>query len=169
MLEIFKEYNLSKYILSPYVPPIDPLHPTPDEYLGMVHNLRTTDLIIRGLPRNVLVCFPTFECTYTIWNYLEERFPNYSLKNLNEILHNSIAFHKMKPSDPKFDECLFEFRDLMHAKGDVGTISNIITKTIRIHKLAHCHGHKSNKSLDLGDYHLHDDDGDVEHGYYDED
>ena len=47
MLEIFNEYNLNKYICSPYVPPIDPLHPTPDEYLDMVRNLRTIDLIIR--------------------------------------------------------------------------------------------------------------------------
>ena len=91
----------------------------------MVHNLRTVNLIIRGLPRNVLVCLQNFECAYTIWNYLEECFSNYSLKNLNEILHKSIAFHKVKPSDPKFDECLFELRDLMRAKGDVGTISNI--------------------------------------------
>ena len=105
--------------------------------------------------------------TYTIWNYLEERFPNYSLKNLNEILQKSIAFHKMKPSDPKFDECLFELRDLMRAKGDVGTISSIVTEAIRIHKLAHCHVHKSNESLALGDDHTHDDD--IEHGYYDED
>ena len=74
----------------------------------------------------------------------------------------------MKPSDPKFDECLFELRDLMRAKGDVGTISNIIMKTIRIHKLAHCHGHKSNESLELGDDHTDGNDDDIEHGYYDE-
>ena len=47
MLEIFNEYNFIKYIISPYVPPIDHLHPTPDEYLDMVCNLRTIDLIIR--------------------------------------------------------------------------------------------------------------------------
>ena len=92
MLEIFNKYNLSKYILSPYLPPIDYLHPTPDEYLDRVHNLRTVNLITRILPRNVLVCLQYFECAYTIWNYLEERFPNYSLKNLNEILDKSIAF-----------------------------------------------------------------------------
>src|SRR3989337_1612923 len=103
MLEIFNEYNLNKYILSPYVPPINPLHPTPDEYLDMVRNLRTIDIIIRGLPRNLLVCLPTFECAYTIWKFLEERFPNYSLKNLDEILQKSIAFQNMNPRDHKFD------------------------------------------------------------------
>ena len=66
MLEIFNEYNLNKYIYSPYVPPIDPLHPTPDEYLDMTRNLRTIDLIMRGLPRNLIVCLPTLECAYTI-------------------------------------------------------------------------------------------------------
>ena len=59
MLSIFDEYNLSKYVLKPYVPPIDPLHPTPDEELDMLHNLRTVNLIIRGLPRNVLVLCTT--------------------------------------------------------------------------------------------------------------
>ena len=47
MLEIFNEYILRQYILSHYVPPIDRLHPTPDEYLDMVRNLRTINLIIR--------------------------------------------------------------------------------------------------------------------------
>ena len=32
----------------------------------------------------------------------------------------------MKPSDPIFDDCLFELRDLMCAKGDVRIISNIM-------------------------------------------
>ena len=71
-LEIFNEYNLKKYITCPCALPIDPLHPTPDEYLDMTCNLRAIDLIIRGLPRNLLVCLPTFECAYTIWRYLEE-------------------------------------------------------------------------------------------------
>ena len=102
--------------------PIDPLHRSPDEYLDMTHNLRAINLIIRVFPRNFLVCLPTFECAYTIWRYLEERFTNYSLKNLDEILQKSIAFHKMHPSDPKFGDCLFELRDLMRAKGDVGFI-----------------------------------------------
>ena len=88
------------------------------------------------------------------------------LKNLDEILQKSIAFHKMKPSDPKFDDCLFELCNLMRAKGDVGIISNIISEVIRIHKDSHCHVHKSNESLSLGDDQSQDDD---EHGYYDED
>ena len=163
---IFNEYHLNKYITSTYVPPIDPLHPTPDEYLDMTRNLRTIDLIMRGLPRNLLVCLPTFECAYTIWRYLEECFPNYSLKNLDEILQKSIVFHKMNPSDPKFGDCLFEPHDLMRAKGDVGVISSIISQVIRIHKDAYCYGHTSNESPFLGDDHSHDD---VEHGYYDED
>ena len=123
--------------------PINPLHRTPDEYLDMTHNLRTIDLIMRGLPRNLLVCLSTFECAYTIWRYLEEHFPNYSLKNLDDILQKSIAFHKMKPSDPKFDDCLFELCDLMRAKGDVGVISSIISQVIRIHKDAHCYCHNN--------------------------
>ena len=67
MLEIFNEYDLNNYTTSPCAPPINPLHPTPDEYLNMNHNFRTIDLIMRGLPRNLLVCLPTFECAYTIW------------------------------------------------------------------------------------------------------
>ena len=157
---------MNKYITSPYAPPIDPLHPTPDEYLDMVRNLRTVNLIFRGLPRNLHVCLPTFECSYTIWRYLEECFPNYSLKNLDEILQKSNAFHKMNPSDPKFGDCLFELCDLMRAKGDVGIISNIISEAIRIHKDEHCHDHKSNESPSLG---IDQSQDDVEHGYYDED
>ena len=72
----------------------------------------------------------------------------------------------MDTSDPKFDDCLFELRDLMRAKGDVGVISSIISKIIKIHKDAHCHGHKSNESLSLGDDQSQDN---VKHGYYDED
>ena len=48
----------------------------------------------------------------------------------------------MSPNDPKFGDCLFELRDLMSAKGDVGIISNIISEVIRIHKDAHYHDHK---------------------------
>ena len=92
MLEIFNEYHLNKDITSPCPPLIDPLHPTPDESLDMIPNLRTINLIIRGLPRNLIVCLPTLECAYTIWRFLEERFPNYSLKNLDVILQKSIAF-----------------------------------------------------------------------------
>ena len=72
LLEIFNEYDLNKYIASPYEPPIEPLHPTPDEYLDMTRNLRTIDLITRGFPRNFIGCLPTLKCAYTIWKFLEE-------------------------------------------------------------------------------------------------
>ena len=93
---------------------------------------------------------PTLDCAYTIWRFLEERFPNYSLQNLDEILHKSIALIKMNSNDHKFGDCLFELRDLLHAKGDVGIISNIISKVIRIHRDEHCYGHTSNESPYLG-------------------
>ena len=80
-----------------------------------------------------------------------ERFPNYSLKNLDVILQTSIALNKMNPNDPKFGDCLFQLCNLMRAKGDVGIISNIISEVIRIHKDEHCHGHTCNESLSLGD------------------
>ena len=107
MLEIFNEYHLNKYITSPCAPNVDPLHPTLDESIDMIRKLTTINLITRGLPRNLIAWLPTLDCAYTMWRFLEERFLDYSLKNLDEILHKSIAFHKMKPSDPKFDECLF--------------------------------------------------------------
>jgi len=166
MLEIFNEYHLKKYITSPCMPPSDPLHPTPDEDLDMIRNLRTINLITRELPRNLITCLPTLDCAYTIWRFLEEIFPNYSLKNLDEILHKSIALNSMSTSDPNFDNCLFELRDLMRAKGDVGIISNIISEIIRIHRDEHCYGHTSNESSSLGNDHSYDDD---ENGYYDED
>ena len=72
MLEIFNEYHLNKYITTPCVPLVDPLHPTLDESLDMVHNLRTVNLITRGLPRNLIACLPTLECAYTIWRFLEK-------------------------------------------------------------------------------------------------
>ena len=137
MFEIFNEYHLNKYIASPCAPHIDPLHPTLDEDIDMIRNLRTIELIIRGLPKNLIASLPTQDCAYTIWKFLEERFPDYSLKNLDEILHKSIALSKMSTSDPKFDDGLFELRDLMRAKGDVGIISNIISEIIRIHKDEH--------------------------------
>ena len=34
MLDMFNEFNLNKYIHSSYVPPIDPLHPTPEEEIA---------------------------------------------------------------------------------------------------------------------------------------
>ena len=163
-LDMFDEFNLSKYIHNPYVPPIDPLHPTHEEEIDMLSNLRTVNLIIRGLPKTVLGCMRNFACAYTLWHDLEKRYPDYSLKSLDKILHKAVAFHKMSPNDPKFDDCLFELCDLMRAKGDVRTISNIIMETVRIHKLEHCHDHETNESVN----HMHDDD-DIEHGYYDED
>ena len=116
MLEIFNEYHLNKYIASPCAPHIDPLHPTLYESIDMIHNLRTVNLITRGFPRNFLASLPTLDCAYTIWRFLEERFPNYSLKNLHEILHRSIALSKMSSNDPKFGDCLFELTNLTSAK-----------------------------------------------------
>ena len=55
MLEIFNEYHLNKYITTPCANLSDPLHPTPDEDLDMICNLRTVNLTTRGLPRNLLV------------------------------------------------------------------------------------------------------------------
>src|SRR5690606_5033061 len=127
--------------------------------------LRTINLIVRGLPNLVLRSMQNFECAYTLWNDLEKHYPNYSLKSLDEILHKTIAFHKMKPNDPNFDKHFLELRDLMRAKGDVRTISNIIIEAIRIHSLDHCHAHVTNEVDDIGDQE-NDDIG--EHGYYDE-
>ena len=135
----------------------------------MLRNLRTVNLIIRGLPRILFDQMRNFECAYTLWNDLEKRYLNYSLKNLDVILHKTIAFYKMKPSDPNFDKYLFELRDLMNAKGDVITINNIIVEAIHIHNLEHCHGQNSNESLDFCDEDIPLDDDNVEHGYYDED
>ena len=166
MLEIFHEYHLSKYITTPYDCPVDPLHPTLDEDLDMIRNLRTINLIIRGLPKNLITSLPTLDCAYTMWRFLEERFPNYSLENLDEILHKSIALSKMNSSDPSFGDCLFELTNLMRAKGDVGIISNIISEAIRIHKDNHSNDHLSNELPSLG---IDQSQDDVEHGYYDED
>ena len=58
MLEIFNEYHLNKYITSPCAPLVDPLHPTLDESIDMIINLRTVNLITRGLPRNLIVTYP---------------------------------------------------------------------------------------------------------------
>ena len=99
----------------------------------MIHNLRNVNLITRALPGNLLASLSDLDCAYTIWRFLEERFPNYSLKNLDEILHKSIALSKMSSNDPKFGDCLFELTNLTSAKGDVGIISNIISEVIRIH------------------------------------
>ena len=72
----------------------------------------------------------------------------------------------MSTSDPKFDDCLFELRDLMRAKGDVGIISNIIYEAIRIHKDNYRNDHLSNELPPLG---IDQSQNDVEHEYYDED
>ena len=88
------------------------------------------------------------------------------MKNLDEILHKSIALSKMSTSDRKFDDCLFELHDLMRAKGDVGIIGNIISEVIRIHRDEHYYGHTSNELPSLG---IDQSQDDVEHGYYDED
>lgn len=54
MLKIFYEFHLRKYVEYPYEPPIDRLHDSHNEELDMLVNLKTVNLIIRGLPRNVL-------------------------------------------------------------------------------------------------------------------
>ena len=72
MLEIFNEFHLSKYVKNPYVPPIDPLHHTHEEEIDMLCNLRTVNLIVRGLHRIVLNQMKNFECAYTLWNDLDK-------------------------------------------------------------------------------------------------
>ena len=62
MLEIFNEYHLNKYITSPCAPHIDPLHRTPEEDLDMIRNLRTINLITRGLRRNLIASLPSLDC-----------------------------------------------------------------------------------------------------------
>ena len=156
MLEIFNEYHLSKYITNPCARLVDPLHPTPDEDLDMIRNLRTINLILRGWPKNLIASLPTLDCAYTIWRFLEERFPNYSLLNLDVILHKSIALSKMNFNDPMFGNCLFELTNLMRAKGNVGIISDIISKATRFHKGDHCQTH-TNESPSLGIDPPHDD------------
>ena len=54
MLEIFNEYHLNKYITSPCAPHVDPLHPTLDKSIDMIRNLRSVNLITRGLPRDLI-------------------------------------------------------------------------------------------------------------------
>ena len=69
---IFNEYHLNKYITTPCAPHVDPLHPTLDESIDMIRNVRTVNLITTGLPRNLIGKLPTLECAYTIWKFLEE-------------------------------------------------------------------------------------------------
>ena len=93
--------------------------------------------------------------------FLEERFPDHSLKNLDEILHKSIALSMMNSSDPSFGDCLFELANLKRAKGDGGIISDIIFEAIRIHKSDHFDDHLSNEFPSLG---IDQSQDDVEHG-----
>ena len=41
MLVIFNQYHLNKYIASPCAPCVDPMHPTLDESIDMIRNVRT--------------------------------------------------------------------------------------------------------------------------------
>ena len=59
MLVIFNQYHLNKYIASPCAPHVDPMHPTLDESIDMIRNLRIVNLITRGLPRNLIINLPT--------------------------------------------------------------------------------------------------------------
>ena len=61
MLDIFDEFHWLKYVECPYAPPIDPIHPSRDDEIDMVGNLKTVNLIIRGLRRNVLNQLQNFE------------------------------------------------------------------------------------------------------------
>lgn len=65
--------------------PIDPLHPYHDDEVNILGNVKTINLIIRGLPRNVLNHMKNFECAYTLWKDLEKRYLDYSLKPLDII------------------------------------------------------------------------------------
>ena len=88
----FNDYQLRKYAEYPYVPPIDPLHPSHDDEVNMLGKVKTVNIIIRGLPGNVLNHMKNFECAYISWKDLEKRYPDYSMKNLDTIFHKSIAF-----------------------------------------------------------------------------
>ena len=108
---------------------------TRDESIDMIRNLRTVNLITRGLPRNFIVCLPTLDCAYTIWRFLEERFLNYSLQNQHVILQKSIALSKMNPRDPKFGDCLFELHDLMRAKEMLESLAISFPKSLEFIKM----------------------------------
>ena len=172
MLSIFRLYNLCKYVETPYVPPIDSLHPTMDEELDLLRNLRIVNLIIRGLPDNLLELVTNFECAYSMWKFLEELYPNYSLRGLDEILHKTIEFDRMHPNDPNFDKCFFELRDLMRKKGDTGLISIIIRNALILHSIDYCHIDKTNAKSDQIDLGVDDEQSmgqyDDEHEYDDE-
>src|SRR3954471_18476087 len=72
----------------------------------------------------------------------------------------------MNSSDPSFGDCLFELTNIMHAKGNVGIIIDIISEAIRIHIGNHCDDHLSNELPSLG---IDQSQDEVEHGYYDVD
>ena len=94
MLVIFDEFQLRKYVEYPYAPPIDPIHPSHDDEVNMLGNLNTVNLIIRGLPRNVLNQLQNFECAHTLCNNLQKIYPNYSLKILISLSTNALLFTK---------------------------------------------------------------------------
>lgn len=169
MLDIFDEFQLRKYVKYPCEPPIDLLHPYHDEELDILGNLNTMNLIIRGLPINVLIQLQNFEHAHTLWKDLEKRYPDYSLKNLQINFHKCIAFHKMKPLDPNFNKCLFELHDVMRAKGDVITSNNVIVKAIQMHKYEHFYSQNSDEILVSYDKDISSDNDNVEHGYYNQD
>ena len=74
MLEIFNEYHLNKYITSPCIPPSDLLRPTPDEDLDMLRNLRTINLIIRGLPKILIASLPLLTVPTLYGDFLRNAF-----------------------------------------------------------------------------------------------
>ena len=61
MLAIFNEFHLSKYVKNPYMSPIDPLHPSHEEEIDMLRNLRTINLIVRALISIAFVLSPLEE------------------------------------------------------------------------------------------------------------
>ena len=74
MLVIFNQYHLNKYIASPCAPHVDPMHPTLDESIDMIRNLRTVDLITRGLHRNLIGCFLLLSVPTPYGNFLRNAF-----------------------------------------------------------------------------------------------
>ena len=58
----------------------------------------------------------------------------YSLQNLDEILHKSIALSKMNSSDPKFSDCLFELTNLMLPKEMLELLAILFPKLLKFIK-----------------------------------
>ena len=75
MLVIFNQYHLNKYIASPCAPHIDPLHPTLDEDIDMIRNLRTVELIIEDCPKICLLVFLLLIVPILYGNFLRNGFP----------------------------------------------------------------------------------------------